>query len=57
MNFGSGGNTKSKAWRDIWGAGQGLGQINDVPSVSELVARFKVEFDAAKGHLSEAAFA
>ncbi len=28
MNFGSGGNMKSKAWRDIWGSGQGIGQIN-----------------------------
>ena len=37
MNFGSGGNMKSKAWRDIWGSGQGIGQINDAPSVAELV--------------------
>ncbi|HUB85778.1 MAG TPA: nitronate monooxygenase family protein, partial [Rhizomicrobium sp.] len=29
MNFGSGGNMKQKAWRDIWGAGQGVGQIAD----------------------------
>ncbi len=57
MNFGSGGNMKSKAWRDIWGAGQGLGQINDVPSVSELIERFKAEFDAARGHLTHAACA
>ena len=28
MNFGSGGNTKSKAWRDIWGSGQGIGAIS-----------------------------
>ena len=26
MNFGSGGNTKAKAWRDIWGCGQGIGR-------------------------------
>jgi nitronate monooxygenase len=57
MNFGSGGNMESKVWRDIWGAGQGLGQINDVPSVSELIERFKVEFDTAKGHLANAACA
>ena len=49
MNFGSGGNTKSKAWRDIWGSGQGIGQINDAPPVAELVARLKTEFDDASG--------
>jgi nitronate monooxygenase len=49
MNFGSGGNTKSKAWRDIWGSGQGIGQINDAPPVAELVERLKAEFDDASG--------
>jgi nitronate monooxygenase len=43
MNFGSGGNMEIKAWRDIWGAGQGLGQINDIPLVGELVGRLKTE--------------
>ena len=45
MNFGSGGNMKSKAWRDIWGSGQGIGQIADAPPVAELVDRMKAEFD------------
>jgi nitronate monooxygenase len=49
MNFGSGGNTKSKAWRDIWGSGQGIGQIGDAPPVAELVARMKAEFLDASG--------
>lgn len=49
MNFGSGGNMKVKAWRDIWGSGQGIGQITDVPPVAELVERLKVEFDEARG--------
>ena len=35
MNFGSGGNMKVKAWRDIWGAGQGVGQIFDAPPAAE----------------------
>ena len=48
MNFGSGGNMKSKAWRDIWGSGQGIGQITDVPPVAELVDRMKGEFDQAR---------
>ena len=50
MNFGSGGNTKAKAWRDIWGSGQGLGQINDAPPVAELVERLKAEFAEARGN-------
>jgi nitronate monooxygenase len=50
MNFGSGGNMKVKAWRDIWGSGQGIGQIKDVPPVAELVERLKREFDEARGN-------
>jgi nitronate monooxygenase len=48
MNFGSGGNTDKKAWRDIWGAGQGVGQIAGVEPVADIVARLKREFDAAR---------
>ena len=47
MNFGSGGNTKSKAWKDIWGSGQGIGGIKDSPSVAELVGRIKSEYEKA----------
>ena len=45
MNFGSGGNTDSKAWKDIWGSGQGIGGIQDSPTVSELVGRLKQEYE------------
>ncbi len=45
MNFGSG---SAKAWRDIWGAGQGVGLMADAPSVAEVVARLKAEYEAAK---------
>ena len=41
MNFGSGGNTDSKAWKDIWGSGQGIGLIEDAPTVEQLVNRLK----------------
>ena len=51
MNFGSGGNMKVKAWRDIWGAGQGVGQIHDAPPAAEIVARLKAEYDAARAAL------
>jgi len=47
MNFGSGGNTDSKAWKDIWGSGQGIGLIEDAPTVQELVDRLKSEFTEA----------
>jgi nitronate monooxygenase len=44
MNFGSGDKSKAKAWRDIWGAGQGVGNIRDIPPVSELVNRMEREY-------------
>ena len=47
MNFGSGGNTDSKASKDIWGSGQGIGAIKDSPSVAELVGRIKSEYESA----------
>ena len=47
MNFGSGGNTDSKAWKDIWGSGQGIGNIKDSPSVEELVGRIESEYETA----------
>jgi nitronate monooxygenase len=48
MNFGS---DKAKAWKDIWGAGQGVGLMHDVPSVAELVGRLKDEYQTAKTRL------
>ena len=45
MNFGAG---KGKAWRDIWGAGQGVGLIDDVPSTADLVARLRDEYAGAR---------
>ena len=47
MNFGSGGNTDSKAWKDIWGSGQGIGLIEDAPTVEDLVLRIRSEFNEA----------
>ncbi|MBB3213617.1 nitronate monooxygenase [Herbaspirillum sp. Sphag1AN] len=52
MNFGSGGDTKAKAWRDIWGAGQGVGLMDDVPTVAEMVARLEREYVAARQRLA-----
>jgi nitronate monooxygenase len=50
MNFGSS-RDKPKAWKQIWGAGQGVGNIDDAPPVRELVARLKREYDAARARL------
>jgi nitronate monooxygenase len=52
MNFGSGGNQEAKAWRDIWGCGQGIGAVKHVPSAGELVARLAAEYEAAKAELA-----
>lgn len=51
MNFGTGGG-KTKAWRDIWGAGQGVGLMDDSPTVAELVTRLKAQYDAARQRLA-----
>ncbi|GAA0695353.1 nitronate monooxygenase family protein [Marinobacterium maritimum] len=56
MNFGSGGNTSAKAWKDIWGAGQGIGRIKDVPTTAELIARFVEEYESAKHELVASPF-
>jgi nitronate monooxygenase len=53
MNFGSGGNTDAKAWKDIWGSGQGIGGIKDDPSVEDLVSRLKEEYNQAKIEFNE----
>jgi nitronate monooxygenase len=53
MNFGSGGNQKAKAWRDIWGCGQGIGSVKSIPTAAELVARLAGEYEEAKAALAE----
>jgi nitronate monooxygenase len=48
MNFATG---RVKAWKDIWGAGQGVGNIQDVPGAGELIERLVSEYEAAKARL------
>ena len=55
MNFGSGGNTDSKAWKDIWGSGQGIGLIEDAPTVEDLVSRIRSEFNEATSEFNNKA--
>jgi nitronate monooxygenase len=52
MNFGSGGNSPVKAWRDIWSAGQSVSGIHEVQSVEALVARMAGEYEAARVRLN-----
>jgi nitronate monooxygenase len=50
MNFGtdaSGERAKPKAWKEIWGSGQGVGSLSEILPAAELIARFKKEYDEA----------
>jgi len=49
MNFGG---DKTKAWKDIWGCGQGIGAIDRIQSTADLVAKFKDEYAQAKAAVS-----
>ncbi|MBB4153051.1 nitronate monooxygenase [Sphingomonas jinjuensis] len=51
MNFGGGNGSKAKAWRDIWGSGQGIGVVDRVESVADRVDRLEREYLAAKERL------
>ncbi|KAF1049410.1 NAD(P)H-dependent flavin oxidoreductase [Xylophilus sp.] len=50
MNFGP---DAKKAWKDIWGSGQGIGAIHEVTSVAGLVARLEREYQAARRRVTE----
>jgi nitronate monooxygenase len=50
MNFGGAGD--AKAWKDIWGCGQGIGVIKEVTSAGDLVARLKREYAAARARIA-----
>ena len=51
MNFGTGGGSDAKAWKDIWGAGQGVGSVKEIQTAAEVVARLKREFLEANQQL------
>ena len=51
MKFGSGGSNKSKAWRDIWGSGQGIGAVDRVRPTAEYVAMLAEQYAAAKARI------
>jgi nitronate monooxygenase len=51
MNFGGGEGSKPKAWKEIWGCGQGIGAVNEVMPAAALIARLKREYEAARQQL------
>src|SRR3954467_6623193 len=51
MNFAGGEGSKSKAWKDIWGCGQGIGAVTEVTGAGELVARLRREYAEAQRRL------
>jgi nitronate monooxygenase len=51
MNFGSGGNTEAKAWRDIWGSGQGIGAVKAVQTAGEYVETLRRQYDEARARM------
>jgi len=55
MKFGSGGSNKSKAWRDIWGAGQGVGSIGAITSTAEAVSKLEHEYASARARMQSIA--
>src|SRR6202045_214658 len=50
MNFGSGGNTALKAWKDIWSVGQSVSGIRGIDPVAHLIDRMSAECEAARAH-------
>ncbi|OWK32776.1 NAD(P)H-dependent flavin oxidoreductase [Sphingomonas mucosissima] len=58
MNFGQNSNgepAKAKAWRDIWGSGQGIGAVQKVESVADRIDRMEREYNAARARIGLAA--
>ena len=51
MSFGSGGSSASKAWKDIWGCGQGIGAIKIIGSTHDLVENLTNQYNTAKARL------
>ena len=54
MDFKSGGDNSAKVWKDIWGAGQGIGSVKSVGSMASIVDRLTTEFTDARAELVSA---
>jgi nitronate monooxygenase len=51
MDFGSGGGSKAKAWKDIWGSGQGVGSVKKIRPAAEYIDQLKIEYETARARL------
>ena len=51
MNFGSGGNTDAKAWKDIWGSGQGIGAVKTTGPAADYVDKIYGEYQTARARV------
>ena len=51
MKFGTEGSAKAKAWRDIWGSGQGIGVIDRVQPAADFVDMLAEQYEAAKARI------
>ena len=54
MKFGSDGSSRAKAWRDIWGSGQGIGVVDRVQSAAQYIDLLAEQYAAAKARISGA---
>ena len=54
MDFGSGGNTDAKAWKDIWGSGQGIGAVKTTGPAAEYIDKLYDEYQAARARVLSA---
>jgi len=52
MNFGGGEGSKAKAWKDIWGSGQGIGAVTEVASAAAFIEKLKREYQEARSRLA-----
>jgi nitronate monooxygenase len=52
MDFGSGGNTDAKAWKNIWGCGQGIGAVKTLGTTADYIDRLATEYHNAKARIS-----
>jgi nitronate monooxygenase len=52
MNFASGDGSKAKAWKDIWGSGQGIGAVTEVASAAAFIDKLKREYQEARQRLA-----
>jgi nitronate monooxygenase len=51
MDFGTGDGSKTKAWRDIWGSGQGIGAVKQIEPAAAYIDRLRLDYESARREL------